>query len=783
MSHAAPGAPGSSPKWTSTDKNGAGTALWSSSQVWFTISHGILNEVYFPGVDVACVRDVGLIVTDGRDFFSEEKRDAISTVELEGEGVPAYRLTNRCRQGRYVLSKRIVTDPRRNVLLQHTRFVGEGLRLHLLVAPHIGNSGSDNHAWVGEYRGVRMLFARRGDLALAVGCSVPWVACSVGFVGVSDGWQDLTRHKRLTWAYDRADNGNVALTGEIDGAAAGEGVVLAFGFGRTPEEAGMRVQHSFLDGFEAAWRSYVIGWKQLQESLVALPPRPTDLYRVSVAMLRVHEDKRFPGGIIPSLSIPWGFEKGSTELGDYHQVWPRDLALAAGALVAAGAKAEAMRVLHYLLATQEADGHWSQSLTPDGRPQWTTGQMDEPALVILLVDLARREGLLDENGEMRRVWPMVRRAASFVVKNGPVMQEDRTDRDPGFSPYTLAAAIAALLAVADMADELGEDFGRYLRETADIWNDGIDQWTWLSSTDLARWVDVEGYYARIAGPDEAPFSNPRPGLDPARLHGAPEAVVTPDALGLVRFGVRAADDPRIEDTVRVIDDVLKVDTPVGPSWHRMADDRYGEYDDGSVYDGGGVGRAWPLLTGERAHYELAAGRREAAEALLEAMEAFANDGGMLPEQVWDADDIEEAGLVFGRPTGSAMPFTWAHAEYVKLRRSLHEGRVFDMPPQTVQRYQREKAVSSRVSWRFNHKTTSVAPGLAVRIETLAAAEVHWSIDGWATMTVSLSADSGIGLHYLDLPPLAEGDQLEFTFYWPQARHFEGRQFTIRCLVE
>jgi glucoamylase len=129
----------------------------------------------------------------------------------------------------------------------------------------------------------------------------------------------------------------------------------------------------------------------------------------------------------------------------------------------------------------------------------------------------------------------------------------------------------------------------------------------------------------------------------------------------------------------VIDALLKVETPSGPTWHRYNDDGYGEHEDGAPFDGTGIGRGWPLLTGERAHYELAAGRIEEAKRLLTTLESFANEGGLLPEQVWDSPDIPERELHFGRPSGSAMPLVWAHAEYLKLRRSLRDGRLFDLP--------------------------------------------------------------------------------------------------------
>jgi glucoamylase len=167
-----------------------------------------------------------------------------------------------------------------------------------------------------------------------------------------------------------------------------------------------------------------------------------------------------------------------------------------------------------------------------------------------------------------------------------------------------------------------------------------------------------------------------------------EEVVSVDALALVRFGLRAPDDPRIVNTVKVIDAILRARTDTGPAWYRYNGDGYGEKPNGDPFDGIGVGRPWPLLAGERAHYELAAGRPEVAVHLLGVMRAQASDGGMLPEQVWDGPDIPERELFNGRPSGSAMPLVWAHAEYAKLVRSLHDGRVFDMPQQAYERYVR-----------------------------------------------------------------------------------------------
>ena len=790
----APGWPGIDPRWTSSAKSGLGTALNRDSRVWFTVSHGILNEVYYPGVDQACTRDLGLIVTDGREFFSEEKRHARHEIACLADGVPAYRLVNTCQQGRYRIEKEILTDPSRAVLLQRTRFVptrgvASDYHLHVLLAPHLANHGGHNTAWVGELEGQPMLFAERDGCALALACSMGWLARSLGFVGVSDGWQDLQAHKRMTWRYDRAENGNVAVTGEVGAEQPDGEFVLALGFGATAAEAARHAAASLDDGFDTARDRYLHEWQSWLESLRPMAPRrvrPRVLDAVSAAVIRTCESKTHPGGIVASLSLPWGFAKGDDDLGGYHLVWPRDLVEAAGGLLAIDAADDVRRVLSYLQDTQLEDGHWSQNMWIDGTPYWGGVQLDETALPVLLVDMARREMALSR-GELRELWPMVRGAAVYLLTNGPVALQDRWEEDAGYAPFTLAATIAALLAAADLADAAGEAaLGTYCRDTADCWNDAIERWTYVTGTPLARQCGVEGYYVRIAPPEVADAASPNDGFVPIknRPPGQSEEqaaqIISPDALALVRFGLRAPDDPRIVNTVTVIDALLKVDTPLGPAWHRYNDDGYGEHADGSAFDGVGIGRGWPLLVGERAHYELAAGRPAVASRLLDTMAAFGNGVGLIPEQVWDAPERPDLELFPGRPSGSAMPLVWAHAEYLKLRRSLAEGRILDMPTQAQKRYVRSRHPSPYGVWRFSNKARVLPQGRILRLETMAPAVVHWSDDGWQTVHDTSSRDTGAGVYVADLPTAAAvpGGRIEFTFFWPEAARWEGRNFWV-----
>ena len=256
--------------------------------------------------------------------------------------------------------------------------------------------------------------------------------------------------------------------------------------------------------------------------------------------------------------------------------------------------------------------------------------------------------------------------------------------------------------------------------------------------------------------------------------------MSPDALALVRFGLRSPDDPRVRSTVQAIDAIVKRDLPAGPYWYRYNDDGYGEHADGAPFDGTGTGRLWPLLTGERAHYELAAGRLDEARRLLKVMEAAASDGGLLPEQIWDGDDILPHELFLGRPSGSAMPLAWAHAEHIKLLRSLRDGAVFDMPPQTKQRYIVNTPPTSPQAWRLSAKIAKIKIGQTLRLELLQAARVRWSADGWASAQDSTTQATGLGTHICDLatPELRAGNTVQFTFFWIKNNSWEGVDFAV-----
>ncbi len=782
----APGAPGVAATWSPGPKDAVGTALSDASNVWFTIGHGILNEVFYPQVDTPAIRDLGLIITDKQDYFSEEAKTE-SKINWLAPGVPAFHIVNESPDGCYKIDKKVISDPHRPVILQQIDFqpnTDKVYALYALLAPHLGDMGGNNNAWVDYHNNIPLLLAERDGCFLALASSAPLVKLSAGYVGVSDGWQDLARHKQMAWEYRSAAQGNTALCAEID--YSGGELTLALGFGHTLDEAIANSIESLKQPFDEILQKYMKGWQAwLNESASKLEKSTSTLGLISLSTIKSHESKNPNGGLVAGLATPWGYAKGDQDKIGYHAIWTRDLVEASGGLLAAGDHASAKAILRRLKNTQNNEGYWPQNMWIDGTPYWNGIQMDETALPILLVSLAYREEALNKD-ELFEFWPMVRAAAGYLLRNGPVTQQDRWEEDPGYTPFTVSAEIAGLLAAADIAELANEESAAQLmRETADIWNDSIDDWMYAQDTDWTKKYSVDGYYERVADIEKGKvnrFENLIQIKNVPKNETFKQAVhlISPDALALVRFGLREANDQRIAGTIKLIDNLLKIDTPYGTNWHRYNDDGYGEQADGSAFNGTGIGRGWPLLTGERAHFELALGHKLKATKLKEDMENFTGKGGLLPEQVWDTTPIKEHELELGRPTGSAMPLAWAHGEYLKLVRSIKDNKIFDQPHQTVQRYLKDKTTSKLKAWRFNHKIRTIPLGKTLRIETLAPATVHWSIDDWETTLDYATIDSGLGLHYVDLnlDKVSPQITIKFTFYWHHADVWENKDFVV-----
>jgi glucoamylase len=233
----------------------------------------------------------------------------------------------------------------------------------------------------------------------------------------------------------------------------------------------------------------------------------------------------------------------------------------------------------------------------------------------------------------------------------------------------------------------------------------------------------------------------------------------------------------IEDTLQVVDATLKTDFPAGPCWRRYNHDGYGQRDDGRAFLGWGVGRPWPLLTGERGHYELATGR--GAQALIQAMENFATTTRLLPEQVWDKPDIPRALLYYGKPTGAAMPLMWAHAEYIKLLRSAADGQVFDLISDVAERYLGLQKRTPLEVWKKNRQVRSVPCGVTLRIQASRPFTLHWSKGEWIHPTDTSAQPTSIGINFVDIKiGPADRAPIRFTFLWLDNNSWEGRDYVV-----
>ena len=774
-----PGAPGLAPTWCSSAKEMVGCSL-GASRLWFTIGGGILNEGYYPRIDIPQIRDLGFIVADGRGFWVEVKRMYRHTLELAGAGVPAVRIVH--RHERFELALRVAPSHERDVLLIELELTGdESLRPYALLAPHLGGTGRNNCAAIVGHRGHRVLWAEQGPFALALAAVTPdqqdaWGRSSCGFVGVSDGWQDFARNGAMTWEHAGAGPGNVALLGELPRQA-----VMALGFGSSTDSAATLALSALFEPFEASWRRQIDDWMQWHQESTArtnlldrLPPECVSQFKVSTMVLRTHLDKTYPGALVASLSVPWGNTKEERE--GYHLVWPRDLCECAGALLAVGATREALDTLRYLRATQLADGHWNQNQWLGGKPYWTGVQLDETAFPVLLASQLEERNALDGI----EVGDMIRRALSFIVCNGPASDQDRWEEDAGINTFTLAACIAALVCGAPHLDPAARELALAV---ADYWNASLEDWTSIADTPLARRQGLPGYYVRVApreavrdrGALQRVLAVKNQALDP----GLPAfAQIGVDFLQLVRFGLRRSDEPLVVATVRLADALLKVDTPSGPSWHRYNDDGYGEHDDGSAFDGTGRGRAWPLLTGERGHYELAAGSDPLP--LLLAMVRMASPGGMLPEQIWDSAALPARGLEPGRPSGSAMPLAWTHAEYIKLLVSRSLGRPLDRPEPVWQRYGGRRPRLQRIIWCAHAPASELPEGTALTVAASAPATFRWGFDGWNDIGERRTTATTLGLHTveIDTTRLKSGRSIDLTYRFEPSGEWAGRDFRI-----
>ena len=793
------GAPGIEPRWTHSNKSGVGTAYSTSSKIWFTLWKGIITEIYHPTIDQPQVRDLQYLISDNKSFFHEEKRDLNSKIELLWNRELGYRITNTAPNDSYTIIKEIITDPHINCVLQHTKLIGESsvlsqLKLYALCAPHLNISGWGNNGYVIEACGRKFLAANKGDKWLVMGATVPFTKLSCGYAGKSDGWQDLADNYQMDWEFERATDGNIGLTGELDLDRTKE-FTLGIAFGDSLPSALSTLLQSLSVPFKEQKEKFREQWGRTCDNRLALEQyshNDGNLYHSSISLLLSHEDKTYSGATIASMSFPWGEEKGDGDRGGYHLVWTRDMVNSVTGLIAAGHTETAVRSLMYLVTCQHPDGSFAQNFWLNGEPYWKGMQLDEVAFPILL---AKKLDEIDALPDFD-VYLMIIRAAGYLIRSGPATQQERWEEDGGYSPSTLACNIAALICAAGFARQREDKVAaEYIEEYADFLKDHIEAWTVTTEGTLVP--EIKRHFVRITPakidvhhPNEDPnnstitLSARPPGTESEFSEDKSETFPTKEIVDagfllFVRYGIIAPGDPLIVDSLKVVDKILKVDTPYGPSWRRFNNDWYGQQEDGSAYQGVGVGRAWPLLTGERAQYELAAGHD--VTPFIKAMEGFATDTGLLTEQIWDSEDVPDAHMYLGKPTGAAMPLMWAHAEYVKLLRSVQDRQVFDFIPEVGDRYLENYSFQPIEVWKFHRQITTIDKGIKLRIQADKPFKLLWSNDSWHTkQEIESNSITILNLDYVDIAT-DKLSLIEFTFFWIDSSEWERSSYCLEVV--
>ncbi len=645
----APGSPGDDAHWMSAAKEGFGSANNVASKVWFTLNDGVMSEVYYPTLDVPNVQMLQLIVVTPEGKVETESENTTHSIEVTDNARSlSFQQENRAKSGAYVILKSYITDPDRDTVLVSVSFRAwktdsSAYQLYVYYDPSLNNSGMHDSAWTEG----NALIAQDGDKVSALIADPAFAETTNGYLGTSDGLEQLRAGKPII-DYQRAADGNVVQVGRPGRARIVFGnwinFTLSLGFGQKPSEALANAQASLRMGFEKISNQYRADWHSDLQGMPAVEAKYQRQFNLAAMVLKALEDKTYRGAIIASPSIPWGGGPNANEptISGYHAVWSRDLYEVATAFYAMGDTAAANRALDYLFNVQQKqDGSFPQNSWVDGRPIGGGVQMDQVAFPLIL---ASQFGRTD-----RITWSKhIRPAADFIIHHGPA-------------------------------------------KTADDWARNVEHWT---ATTTGPYGDGN-YFLRIT-------QNGNPG-DGAKIEinsggGSYDEreIVDQGFLELVRLGIKAANDPLVQKSLTVADRLIDVETRVGAGWYRYNHDAYGERPDGGSYDGQrGIGRLWTLLTGERGEYELALGAVALAHRRLDTMMSFANDGAMIPEQVWDRQESLAGKFRFGAGTGSATPLAWSMAQFIRLAISLDRGRNVETPEIVAARYVK-KPVQNRM---------------------------------------------------------------------------------------
>ncbi len=731
----APGGPGALSHFDLARKDCLGTARNTTSKVWFTVAGGVLSDVYYPTVDNTNVETLQYVVTDGSTFTDLQTRDMTSTVRALDDSGMTCEVTSTPASGLYRIVTDYAVDPNSNALLMKVAFKVDkkvkksgGLRHYLRFDPTVngnggggsGNGGAD-FATTDTSTGHPILVASdpntvtnavNRDYAQPVYAALdaPFAETTNGFAGTdSDGLTQLDTSHALTTSYTTASDGNVVQTARVAGGQKDGGLdfTVALGFGATQSAAVQTAEGAVNDTFDRALADSKKGWSAYDHGLTPPPKKLPGIkqkrvdalqnaYYVNANVLKASEDKTFPGAIVASMTSPWGQatsagDPSNTYFGSYREVFARDLYEIWTGLMADGDLATARDATLFLFERQQqADGSMPRNSLVNGKtaPDSFGTQLDETSYPILMADELH---LTDATLYTDHIKP----AANFVASHGPSFGSERWEEQSGYSPSTIAAEIAGLVAAAHLADINHDPVSAAVwRGVADDYQRSIKSWTVTTTGPLAP-----RYFIRLSktGDPNAAITynvgNGGPTLDQ-------RSVIDAGFLELARLGELPANDPDILASLPVVDATIGANTPSGLGWHRYNGDGYGDRSsDGRPWapSGVGTGHLWPALSSERGEQSLQTGNAADAASLLDGMDQFAGGVGLIPEQDWETADLAPSpfgtppdtasiGFVDGQPAGSAGPLNWSAASFVRLFADIGAGSLGDRPQSTFNRY-------------------------------------------------------------------------------------------------
>jgi glucoamylase len=729
----APDGPGALSYFDLARKDCMGTARNTTSQVWFTLADGVLSDTYFPTLDNTNVNTLQFVVTDGSTFTDLQTRDMTFMVKLLDPRALDCQVTATAKSGKYRIVTDYLTDPGHNTVVMDVHFIPlvgslSNYQLYVRYDPTINGNGGGGSGNGGGDSGTIDSSAGHGipiafDLNTtsnavnrtyavpvysAFDASLPFIQVTNGFVGAaSDGLAQLDSSHKLTAIYTEADNGNLVQTAQVDISHGGH-LTLTLGLGTSQANAVSAAEASLATPFSRLRKSYESGWQAYDAGLIAPPPlfsgvpgnqwhQLVDEYYLSANVVKASEDKTFPGALVASVTSPWGQAVSAGDpnnkfFGSYREVFARDVYEAWTGLMLDGDLATARDVVNFLFTNQQqADGSMPRNSLLNGKvaPDSFGTQLDEASYPIIM---AFQLGMTDAGLYQNHIKP----AANFVIGHGPSFGVERWEEQNGYSPSTISAEIAGLVAAADIAKVNGDtQSAQVWLGVADDWQRSVEGWTVTTNGPL----DSHPYFIRLSktGDPNAAISynvgNGGPTLDQ-------RSVIDAGFLELVRLGLKPFNDTAVTESLPVVDATIMTNTASGPGWHRYNDDGYGDgASDGHPWapTGRGTGHVWPLLTEERGEYAVASGDAAKAITLLATMRNFASGVGLIPEQDWELPNLAPSpygtdptvasiGFKNGKPAGSAAPLTWSAGVYVRLLRDIVSNKLLEQPADTSDRY-------------------------------------------------------------------------------------------------